>query len=150
MENNKRPAEGRGFIVWQAEIFLAVAGICGGAVAAFALGAFTIGLGIIPRYAGITHTGDHILLYEDSIILGTIIGNLLSIYEPFLPFGSQGLAVTGVFFGIFLGSWIIALGEVVNVFAIIARRIGITRGVGLIVLCIAAGKILGSLMQFFA
>lgn len=47
-----------------------ITGLCGGAVAAAALSAFIIGLGIIPRYAGITHTGRHILLYEDFLILG--------------------------------------------------------------------------------
>ena len=47
------------------------------------------------------------------------------------------------------GSWIIALGEVVNVFAVMARRIGLKKGTGCIVLAIAIGKILGSFLQFF-
>ena len=88
------------------------AGICGGAVVAAALSAFIIGLGIIPRYAGITHTGRHILLYEDFLVAGCITGNLISVYRLQISAGNIGAGLTGLFFGIFLGSWIIALGEV--------------------------------------
>ena len=55
----------------------------------------------------------------------------------------------GIGFGMFLGSWIIALGEVVNVFAVMARRIGLKKGTGLVILAIAIGKTLGCLFQFF-
>ena len=45
-----------------------LAGIVGlnvaGMVVATALAAFIIGLGMIPRYAGVTHTGNHLLFYE--------------------------------------------------------------------------------------
>lgn len=133
----------------QGYILAGLLGLCGGIVAAAALAAFLIGLGIIPRYAGITHTAHHIRLYENCLILGSVLGNLVSVYEPALFGGGAGAGITGLFFGIFLGSWIIALGEVVNVFAIMARRIGLTKGAGLVVLSMAAGKVAGSLMQFF-
>ena len=125
-----------------------ITGLCGGAVAAAALSAFIIGLGIIPRYAGITHTERHILLYEDFLILGCIAGNLISVYNLAIRIGNPGAAFAGLFFGIFLGSWIIALGEVVNAFAIAARHLGLKEGAGLIILSIAFGKTLGSLLQF--
>ena len=127
-------------------IITGITGLCGGAVVAAALSAFIIGLGIIPRYAGITH----ILLYEDFLVLGCILGNLVSVYSLKVPVGSLGTGFTGLFFGIFLGSWIIALGEVVNAFAIAARRLGIHKGAVLIIISIAAGKILGSLLQLCA
>ena len=102
-------------------IITGIAGVCGGAVVAAALSAFIIGLGIIPRYAGITHTGRHILLYEDFLVAGCIAGNLISVYCLQISVGSIGAGLTGLFFGIFLGSWIIALGDVLNAFAIAAR-----------------------------
>lgn len=135
--------------MWYEEILAGITGFCGGMFVAAALAAFIIGLGIIPRYAGITHTGNHLLLYEDGLILGTILGNIAFIYRPNIPLGIGGLVVTGIFFGIFLGSWIIALGEVVNVFAIMARRIGLVKGIGFVILSLAIGKTLGSLLQFF-
>lgn len=135
--------------MWQGQVITGITGLCGGAVVATALAAFVIGLGIIPRYAGVTHTANHILLYEDCLMLGAVAGNLVSIYHITLPLGRLGLGIAGLCFGIFLGSWIIALGEVVNVFAVMARRIGLKKGTGCIVLAIAIGKILGSFLQFF-
>ena len=114
--------------------------------------AFVISLGIVPRYAGITRTADRVRLYEDCSMLGAFLGNLIYLYENWggsLPLGQAGLAVLGIFSGIFLGSWIIALGEVVNVFSVMIRRLKLTRGIGLIILAIAAGKTLGSLIFFW-
>ena len=135
--------------MWQGQILAALTGLCGGAVVAAALAAFITGLGMIPRYAGITHTGNHLLLYEDCLVFGALAGNIISIYDLEIYCGRIGVGIIGLFFGIFLGSWIIALGEVVNVFAVVMRRLGIKKGVGLIVLSIAAGKTIGALWQFF-
>ena len=55
--------------MWQGEILAGIAGLCGGAVVAVALAAFIIELGIIPRFAGITHTANHIFLYENCLML---------------------------------------------------------------------------------
>lgn len=135
--------------MWPGEAVAAAAAFCGGAVVATALAAFIIELGIIPRFAGITHTANHILLYETCLMLGSFLGNLVSVYEFSMPFGKIFLGIMALCFGIFLGSWIIALGEVVNVFAIMSRRLGLKKGTALIILSIALGKILGSLLQFF-
>lgn len=136
--------------MWQGQIFVGMVGLFGGAVVATALAAFIIELGIIPRYAGITHTAKHILLYEDCLMLGAVIGNLMSIYKISLPLGRIGLGMVGLGFGMFLGSWIIALGEVVRVFPIMARRIGLKKGTGLVILSIAIGKTIGCFLQFFS
>ena len=42
--------------MWVNEVIAAIVGLSGGMVVATALAAFIIGLGIIPRYAGVTHT----------------------------------------------------------------------------------------------
>jgi stage V sporulation protein AB len=131
------------------EIFLGFTGLCFGVVIASGVVAFIISLGIVPRYAGITKTADHIGLYEECAMLGAILGNLLFLYKWHIPVGSAGLAVWGIFSGIFLGSWIVALGEIVNVYAIMARRVGITKGIGLIIISMALGKMLGSLLFFW-
>ena len=136
--------------MWQGQIFVGMVGLCGGAVVATALAAFIIELGIIPRYAGITHTAKHILLYEDCLMLGAVIGNLVSIYKILMPLGRIGLGIVGLGFGMFLGSWIIALGEVVRVFPVMARRIGLKKGTGLVILSIAIGKTIGCFLQFFS
>ena len=124
-------------------------GICFGSVVASGVVAFIISLGIVPRYAGITRTAKYVRIYEDCSMLGAFVGNILFLYSGSLPLGNIGLAVYGIFSGIFLGSWIIALGEVVNIFSVMARRIGITKGIGLIIIFMALGKTFGSLIFFW-
>lgn len=124
-------------------------GICFGIVVASGVVAFIISLGIVPRYAGITRTAKYVRIYEDCSMLGAFVGNIFFLYSGNLPLGNIGLTVYGIFSGIFLGSWIIALGEVVNIFSVMARRIGITKGIGLIIIFMALGKTFGSLIFFW-
>ena len=58
------------------ELLTGIVGLCGGMVVATALAAFIIGLGMIPRYAGVTHTGNHLLFYENSLMIGRFLRNL--------------------------------------------------------------------------
>lgn len=131
-------------------MFLGFVGLCSGITIASGVVAFIISLGIVPRYAGITKTTDRVQLYEDSSVLGAVLGNLWYLYPGKLPFGTIGLAVYGIFSGIFLGSWIVALGEVVDIYAILVRRMGLVKGIGLVILSMAFGKVIGSLYFFFA
>ena len=134
--------------MWQ-QIFLGFVGICSGVIIAGGAVGLMIGLSIVPRYAGITHTANHIFLYEDMSLLGTVAGTIVTLFPVRIPLGPFFLAVCGVFFGIFLGGWILALAEIVNIFPIFARRIGITKGYSLIVIAIAVGKTAGSLYHFY-
>ncbi len=131
-------------------ILTGTACLSGGAVVASALSAFIIGLGIIPRYAGITHTGRHILLYEDFLILGCIIGNLISVYRIQIPCGTAGAGATGLFFGIFSGKLDYRSGRSGKCLCYCARRMGLKQGAGIIILSIAIGKTLGCLLQLCA
>ena len=75
-------------------------------------------------------------------------GDLFSLGTFSFSLPSWTAGVFWLFAGIYLGSWIIALGEVVNLFSILCRRIGLTRGLPFVILCMAAGKIAGSLYYF--
>ena len=46
-------------------IFLGFVGLCSGVIIAGGITGLLMGLSIVPRYAGITRTADHMLLYED-------------------------------------------------------------------------------------
>ena len=131
------------------KFWLGFLGLCFGIVVASGAAAFIISLGIVPRYAQITRTAKRVQLYEDCSMLGAFVGNVLFLYSGRVSLGNMGLAVYGIFAGMFLGSWIIALGEVVNIYSIMARRIGITRGIGWIIIVMAVGKTLGSLFFFW-
>ena len=104
------------------QIFLGFTGLCSGFIIAGGLTGLMIGLSIIPRYAGITHTADHILLYEDIIFWGTELGNLFFLFHWNIRFGTPFLILYGLFSGIFLGGWIMALAEMADIFPIFARR----------------------------
>lgn len=131
------------------QIFLGFVGLCAGAVVASGLVGLLIGLGIVPRFAGITHTADKILWYEDATMLGAVLGNLVVIFNWQLPVGQIGLGLYGISAGIFLGAWVMALAEMADVFPIVTRRIKLQMGLPAVIICIAVGKTLGSLLYFY-
>lgn len=131
------------------QIFLGFVGLCAGGVVSCGLIGLIIGLSVIPRYAGITHTADKIFWYENATIAGAITGNLVFLFQWELPVGNVGLGIYGLFSGIYLGSWILALTEMANVFPILVRRMKLQKGLPAAILCIALGKVLGSLYYFY-
>lgn len=123
------------------EILLITAGLSLGFFIASGLVALVIGLGIVTRYAGITKTAESLRFYECCCMAGALFGDLFSLGTFSFSLPSWTAGVFWLFAGIYLGSWIIALGEVVNLFSILCRRIGLTRGLPFVILCMAAGKI---------
>lgn len=131
-------------------------------------GVFTalLALGLVPRFAGKTHTADHILTYESAVVSGCIVGGLLGVLQikdylnAFLyesPFFRSGLWVIitggllsggGFFSGCFVGCVALAIAEMLDSIPIFARRIGFRKGVGVAVLAVAVGKVVGSLLYF--
>lgn len=87
-------------------------------------------------------------LYEDMSLLGTVAGTIVTLFPVRIPLGPFFLAVCGVFFGIFLGGWILALAEIAKVFPVFARRLKLTQGLSLVIISIAAGKTFGSLFYY--
>ena len=131
-------------------------------------GVFTVllAVGLIPRFAGKTHTGKKVLLYENMVILGTIFGNTMSVLDDFVSFfqTATGLGIPrllcrltgillitgfGIFAGIFVGSLAMAIAEMLDSIPIFARRIGFRHGLGITVSAMAAGKLAGSLFYFY-
>ena len=78
-------------------------------------------------FADRTHTGEHILLYEDSVALGGILANIFWVFHISIPGGNILAAVFGILGGIFVGCWAMALAEMLNVFPIFIRRMKIIK-----------------------
>lgn len=131
------------------QVLLGVVGFSSGFIVAGGVVALMVGLGIITRFIGITHTADRIFWYEDAIFLGAVAGTILTVFRVKVPLGAWAPALAGLFMGIFVGGWILALAEVINVFPVYCRRLGITKGLSWIVIALAVGKTLGSLWFFF-
>ena len=84
--------------MWAAQILLAIIGLSAGVAVAGGLFSFVIGLGVVSDFADRTHTGEHVLLYEDSVALGGILGNIFFIYQISIPHAGglcQSLACSG-------------------------------------------------------
>ena len=97
--------------MWMKNIFLAILGLSAGITAAGGLFSFIIGLGVVSDFADRTHTGEHVMLYEDAIAVGGSIGAIISVYHPTIPYGSWLVPLAGLFGGIFVGCWAMAHQE---------------------------------------
>lgn len=128
---------------------LAIIGFAGGLIVAAGVFAFITLLGVLNRLASKTNTAKHILLYENMVILGGILGNTWFIYQWDIPFGIIGLILFGLFSGIFVGCQAMALAEVLDVIPIFAKRIKIKYGMPYIVASIAIGKAVGAFFQLY-
>ena len=126
-------------------------------------GVFTVlfVVGLIPRFAGRTDTARCELFYEECLVFGAIIADILSVYPIEGSLGELTvqvphanvllttiLVLIGVFAGIFVGCLSIALSEVLDGIPIFARRVKLKMGVSIAVLAIALGKTVGSLIYF--
>lgn len=135
--------------MWIRYLFLCILGFGAGVIIAGAFIAFISTIGIFPRFAAQTHTSKHLKLYENFILLGSTLGNLVSIYSIPVPLGSVGLAILGFFSGAFVGSLVSALAEVANTIPVFARRASIRKGLPYVLISVALGKGIGSFVQYF-
>ena len=135
--------------MWVKQLLLALIGLSAGVTVAGGLFSFVVSLGVVSDFADRTHTGNHILLYETSVALGGILGNILFIYQIPVPIGTVILMLFGIFAGIFVGCWSMALAEILNVFPIFIRRVKVLKGIPYIILSIALGKGIRACLFFF-
>lgn len=134
-----------------------------------AAGVFTVltAVGLVPRFAGKTHTARKIFLYEEMVIGGTLFGCFVSVFPEYcritaylqqnLPaYGGlwEWVGVTlqviyGLFSGMFIGCLALAIAEMLDSIPIFARRISFRHGIGLAILGVALGKVCGSICYFW-
>ncbi len=128
---------------------LAIFGLSSGLIVAAGLFSFIVSLGVVSDFADRTKTGKYILLYEDAIVVGGILGNLFFIYQLSIPASAILLGLFGLFAGMFAGCWAMALAEVLNVFPIFIRRIKLLQYIPYLILGIAIGKGIGAIYFFY-
>ena len=147
-------------------IFLILLGVSYGMLAAAGVFTVLVAVGLVPRFAGKTHTAGHVVLDEEMVIFGTLTGCVLSIFSRYCQFGAwwqrafpgmenllYGIgtvwqAVFGLFAGMFVGCLALAIAEMLDSIPIFSRRISFRHGLGLAVLSMAAGKLCGSVVYF--
>ena len=174
------------------KLLLAIVGLGAGILVSAGVFTVLLSVGLVPRFAGKTHTGGKVFLYEEMVVFGTLVGCLASVFPGavifcrewlqerldaggenaafrqavplignvfsktalgeesafwVLAFGAE--ALTGLFAGIFVGCLALAIAEMLDSIPILTRRIGFRHGLGLMVLSIAMGKAVGSLLYFW-
>ena len=134
--------------MWIRQILVAVVGLASGFAVAAGLFSFIIGLGVVSDFADRTHTGEHVMLYEDAIVVGGILGNLLFVFKIHVPGGGWILPIFGLLAGIFTGCWAMALAEMLEVFPIFVRRVKLVQCIPWVILGTALGKTAGALLFF--
>lgn len=145
---------------------LGIMGLSFGLLAAAGVFTVLIAVGLVPRFAGKTHTADKVFLYEEMVVTGTILGCFLSVFQRYCNIGGfiqntfpqavvlwTGLAngilsVFGVFSGMFVGCLALAIAEMLDSIPIFARRVSFRHGIGFAILFMALGKLAGSLFYF--
>ena len=80
------------------------------------------------------------------VIAGGILFNLIYLFSKSLPTGYFGLGLYGLFTGMYVGLQAMALAEGIKTIPILAMRIKLVEGMPYIVVAIAIGKIIGSLL----
>lgn len=130
--------------MWIREIGLGLVGLSGGFAVSAAVFAFVITLGVIPRFAGKTHTSGYVLTYETVIFFGGFFGNLVSLFSIPVPLGQILLWAFGLSAGIYTGCLAVALAEILNAFPIMFRRMKMKVGQDWVLVAMALGKMAGA------
>ncbi|WP_281249067.1 stage V sporulation protein AB [Halobacillus massiliensis] len=129
-------------------IIEAVIGLASGLAVGTGFVAFITVLGIVPRLMQLSQTVSKIIWYEISIILGVFAGIYLSFGDYPLHLTIPLLIIWGLFHGAFVGMLAAALTEVLNVFPLLFKRIGIEGYLFTLLMALSLGKIAGSLFQW--
>lgn len=136
--------------MWISRLCNILAGIGAGVSTAAGYFAIIAIVGVINRFAWHTHTVDKLRLYEWMLILGGTIGNLLIIFlpGPFAPVFIWCIFSLGA--GMFVGCFLVSLGEAMKGIPIFLHRTNIVTGLWLIIAVFAVGKGIGSIFYFWA
>lgn len=134
-------------------IWLGFLGLSAGAITATGFFAVITAVGLINRVAAVTKTTDRLLLYEEIIIVGAVLGTILSIMDVSINgslymAGEVLLALVGVLSGMYVGLFVVSLAETSKALPIFIRRVRIGAGLGLIILMIGIGKAIGHLIYY--
>lgn len=125
-----------------------IIGLGGGLAVGGGLVAFLTVLGVIPRLMQLSKTGYLSYYYQTVVVIGSLFGVFLSFEWFKFSFPEWMLSIWGFAHGIFVGMLAAALTEVLNVFPIITRRIGMEHKMLIFIMAIVFGKISGSLFHW--
>lgn len=128
-------------------VLLALLGFSGGIGVAGGVFAFISVLQLIPRLACRLGLATYTYQTETWIFLGGSIGTVIQLFSVPLPIGTIGLAVSGIFFGIFTGALSMALADTLQVIPILAQRTKLVVGLPWLIVAMGLGRAVGAFFQ---
>ncbi len=131
--------------MWMKQVFLGFIGLASGAAISAGVFSFIISIGVVPRIIGKSRTAFDIMAYENAVLLGGTVGNLMALFPIKVPLGIGIVILFGLSAGIFTGCLSVALAEILNTFPIMFRRFGIKEGLSWMLFFMALGKAAGAL-----
>lgn len=105
-------------------------------------------LGIIPRLIQLSKVEHLVHSFSAAVVFGALFGTYLSFTPITVDLHVITLMVWGIFQGIFNGMFAAALAEIINVFPLLSKRIGLEKYMLFLLMAIVFGKICGSLFQW--
>lgn len=105
-------------------------------------------IGLVPRLAEVTRTEKRLRCYERMMVCGATLAALEPVYPVSLYLPAYYSIIPGLFIGLFVGCLAAALAEVLNVLPVMARRLGLSEYIRLLVLAMVVGKVIGSLIYW--
>lgn len=132
---------------WFSNLIFLLTGLGGGILVAGGLFAFLALIGVVTRLAAGTKTAKFLMFYEDMSLLGGTVGNIAYLYNVGIPVGKFGFLLYGLGAGIFTGCLAAALAEVVKMMPVLSERVNLKRGMTVIMVIFAFGKMVGALLD---
>ena len=127
---------------------LTIIGLASGTAIAAGIFALITKIGVLTQIAHRTKTSNYVTIYETAVLTGGVTGTLLTIFHFQMSLPVAFIGIAGLCYGIFLGCLSTALAETLDVTAIFTRRLKLHTGIPFIVLSMALGKSLGSLLYY--
>ncbi|MFK7696499.1 stage V sporulation protein AB [Paenibacillus sp. HJGM_3] len=127
---------------------LILIGVAGGVAVGGGMVAFLVVLDVIPRLAQIAKTPNRIHGLEAAVVSGVMFFTLTDFFGWTFRLSPLSAICTGLLAGCFVGMLAGALTEVLNVFPIMAKRLGIGDYIVWLLMAMVMGKVAGSLFDW--
>lgn len=144
------------------QLLLGILGVSFGVFTAGGVFTTVVVVALVPRFAARFHTAYRIFLYEEWVAAGAILGGICGVYSHlwrtpaweqrgmlFRVLGITAVILWALFTGMFVGCLALAIEEMLGGLPVFARRVHLRKGLGVIILAIAAAKLAGSLYYFW-
>ncbi|WP_246067173.1 stage V sporulation protein AB [Paenibacillus koleovorans] len=129
-------------------LLLGLIGIGGGMAVGGGMVAFLVVLDVIPRLAQIAKSPHRVHSLEAAVVSGALFFTLADFMNGSFRLAPLAAIAIGLLSGCFVGMLAGALTEVLNVFPIMAKRLGIGDYIIWLLMAMVFGKVAGSLFDF--